>query len=98
MKKTHVLTAVLAAVTLTAGSADAAGHKCKVVKNGVGKIVEGKGDCGGTGADGKGSCQGNNKRGDPNAWIYVPTKAACDKINAGDFSGDLAKYKSKVEQ
>ncbi len=94
MAKSGLFTAVIAAVTLTAGAAFAEGdmEKCKVVKDGKGLIKEHKADCKGSSH----SCAGQNKAGDPDSWIMVP-KGECDKINAGDFSGVDQDVKDKIE-
>ncbi len=95
MKKLNIFTAVAAAVALTAGSAFAQVEmeQCKVVdKNGKGLIKAHKSDCKSAGV----SCAGQNKAGDPSAWIMVP-KGECVKINAGDFSGVDKDIKEKIE-
>lgn len=95
MKKAYFLTALTTAIALTASGAfaeDKEMEKCKVVKDGKGMIKESKADC----AGGKASCAGQNKAGDPEAWIYVP-KGECTKINAGDFSGVDKGTKDKIE-
>jgi uncharacterized membrane protein len=95
MKKSILLAAVAAALTMTAGAvtaADVAMEDCKVVKDGKNIVKEGKGDC----KTAKNSCAGKNKVGDADAWIKVP-KGQCEKMNKGDFSGVSADVKAKVE-
>ena len=95
MKKSGIFAAVAAASTLIAGSALASigdMEKCTVVKDGKGLIKEHKSDCKATST----SCAGQNKAGDPKAWILVP-KGECAKINAGDFSGVSPDIKDKIE-
>ena len=94
MKKSGIFTAVIAAVTLTAGVAFAGSdmEQCKVVKDGKGLIKEHKADCKGS----LNSCAGQNKAGDPDSWIMVP-KGQCEKINAGDFTGVGQDIKDKIE-
>lgn len=68
-------------------------EKCNVVdKNGKGLIKEHKTDYKFAGH----SCAGQNKAGDPSAWILVP-KGECVKINANDFSGVDQNIKDKIE-
>lgn len=94
MKKSGLFTAVAAAITLATGAAfgEEEMEKCKVVKDGKGLIKEHKADCAGSNH----SCAGQNKAGDPEAWIIVP-KGQCVKINAGDFSGVAQNIKDKIE-
>lgn len=97
MKKTHLVSALAAALLLSAGATNAENkmadmEKCKVVKDGKGMIKEHKGDC----KTSKASCSGNNTAGDPEAWIMVP-KGECDKINKGDFSSVSQDVKDKIE-
>lgn len=96
MKNTSLLTAVAAAISLSAGVAKAQNapemEKCKVVKNGVGLIKANAADC----ASKNNTCAGGNKAGDPEAWISVP-KGQCEKINAGDLSGVSQEIKDKIE-
>lgn len=93
MNKKGIFTAVAAAVTLTASLALAEDmEKCSVVKDGKGLIKAHQTDCKGTNH----SCAGQNKAGDPAAWISVP-KGQCAKINAGDFSGVAKDIKDKIE-
>lgn len=96
MSKSKLITAITAAVALSAsaayGSSDSM-EKCKVVdKEGQGLIKAHKADC----AGGSLSCAGQNKAGEPDAWIFVP-KGECKKINAGDFSGVSKEIKEKIE-
>lgn len=94
MKKSIILSAVAAAIMLTAGSALAAGEteKCKVVKDGKGLIKANKADC----SSAAHSCAGQNKANDPESWIMVP-KGLCEKINAGNFEGVSQDIKDKIE-
>lgn len=107
MKGTGIFAAVVAAVTLTAGSAlaEADMEKCKVVdKDGKGLIKAHKGDCKTSVQSDKNasemqdvhSCAGGNVAHDPEAWIFVP-KGECMKINAGDFTGISQEIKDKIE-
>ncbi len=90
----NLFIAATAALTLASSAAFAAPNmeKCKVVKDGVGLIKEGKADCG----NGTHSCAGNNKANDPESWILVPA-GECDKINAGDLSGVSDEIKEKLD-
>ncbi len=92
MKKIGIFTAITAALALnaTAGTTDM--EKCKIVKDGKGLIKAHQADCAATGR----SCAGQNKAGDPDAWIMVP-KGQCQKINAGDFSELPQKIKNKIK-
>lgn len=94
MKKSMIFTAVAAAISLSASAALTADdtEKCTVVKEGKGLIKEHKTDC----KAATHSCAGQNKAGDPEAWISVP-KGECTKINAGDFSGVSQEVKDKIE-
>jgi uncharacterized membrane protein len=91
MKKSTLLAAVAAAITLASGSSFAEGNMehCKVTK---GSIKAGKADC----KTSSHSCAGQNKANDPESWISVPT-GHCDKINAGDFMGVDPAIKEKIE-
>jgi len=95
MKHINLISAVAAAIGLSAGIAHAAGagmEKCTVVdKNGVGLIKAHKADCKGA----THSCAGQNKAGDAKSWIIVP-KGQCTKINSGDFSGVNPSVKAKL--
>lgn len=78
MKKNLILTsavagaAALALLSSPAMAQDAPKEKC------AGIAKEGKGDC----ATKKHSCAGQNKRGDKDAWVYVPV-GTCAKIAGG---------------
>ncbi|MDQ2994136.1 MAG: DUF2282 domain-containing protein [Pseudomonadota bacterium] len=93
MIQARIFMAIAAATMLTTGVAMAKGdtEKCKVVKHGKGLIKANTSDC----ADSIHACAGQNKAGDPEAWILVP-KGQCKKINAGDFSGVSADIKRKI--
>ncbi len=94
MKKLGILSAVAAAMALSAGGVQAEDmEKCTVVdQNGKGLIKAHTSDC----KSENQSCSGHNEAGDPNAWILVPS-GECAKINAGDFSGVSDTIKDKVE-
>ena len=97
MSRSKLLATAFTAAMFSFGSAQAADHKgmekCKVVdENGRGLIKEHKNDCAGK----THSCAGQNKAGDPDAWIMVP-KGECDKINSGDLSGVSDDIKAKIE-
>lgn len=93
MKKTVILSAVSAAMTLTMATAHAADmDKCKVVADGKGLIKENKDDC----KSATSSCAGQNKAGDPEAWILVP-HGMCEKINAGDVAGVPQNILDKID-
>lgn len=96
MKKLSIFTALSTAMALSISTAHGGAgsmEKCKVVgSDGKGLIKAAKADCAGAGQ----SCAGQNKAGDPNAWILVP-KGQCAKINAGDFSGVSQSIKDKIE-
>jgi len=96
MSRSKLLATAFTAAMFSFGSAQAADHKgmekCKVDNKGKGLIKEHKGDC----ASKTHSCAGQNKAGDPDAWIMVP-KGECDKINAGDLSGVSDDIKAKIE-
>jgi uncharacterized membrane protein len=54
-------------------------EKCKIIgSSGEGLIKAKMCDC----STGKYSCAGQNPKGDPNAWIFVP-KGICEKIEGG---------------
>lgn len=95
MNKIRILTAVATALTLTANVAMAQDdmEKCKVVKDGKGLIKEHKADC----KTASHSCAGQNKEGDPEAWIYVP-KGQCEKINTGDLTGIPGGTRDKLQK
>jgi len=108
MKKSSIVLAIAAAMSLSAGAAYAddasdahmkmndknnpTNEKCMVVKDGKGLIKASKSDC----AAESHSCAGNNKEGDAKSWIYVP-KGQCAKINAGDMTGVSDEVKAKIE-
>lgn len=94
MKKYDIFAAIAVAITLTSTSAFAEQdmEKCKVIKDGKGLIKENKADCNSEIS----SCAGQNKAGDPEAWIIVP-KGQCAKINAGDFSGVSQNIKDRID-
>lgn len=94
MKKSIILTAMTAALALSAAQTQAQDmEKCKVVdQDGRGLIKAHKGDCSGKSH----SCAGGNDAGDADAWILVPT-GECEKINAGDFSGVSDDIQDKIE-
>lgn len=93
MKKSAMIAAIAAAaISTTSAHAGGGMEKCKVVdQNGQGLIKAHKSDC----AGGGNSCAGQNKAGDPEAWILVP-KGQCAKINKGDFSGVSKSIKAKI--
>lgn len=97
MNKSKLLAATFAAAAFSFTSAQAADdqkgmEKCKAVDSeGKSIILEHKADCAGKSS----SCAGQNKAGDPEAWIMVP-KGECDKINKGDLSGISDEIKAKL--
>lgn len=93
MKKLGILSALTAAIALSASGANAEGmEECKVVgEDGKGLIKAHKGDCKTPGT----SCAGGNPPDDPNAWILVP-QGQCEKINKGDFEGVSDEIKDKI--
>lgn len=92
MKKATIFTAIATAVTLSSAHA-APMEKCVILdKNGRGLIKAHKADC----ASATSSCAGQNKAGDPNAWILVP-KGKCKQINEGNYEGLSKKVKDKIE-
>ena len=96
MKKSGIFAAVATATTLMAGSALASMgnlEKCHVVKDGKGLIKANQSECK---SSPSAPCAGQNKAGDPKAWILVP-KGECAKINMGDFSGVSPDIKDKIE-
>ncbi len=94
MKKINLLATAFAAAALSVSSGQAAEmEKCKVVgKDGKGLIKEFKGACNTS----THSCAGQNKAGDPEAWILVP-EGECAKINAGDTSGVAPSVREKLD-
>lgn len=96
MNKSTIITAITAAISLTSVNSLATNddnmEKCIINKNGKSLIKEHKADCN----SGKSSCAGQNIKGDPTAWIFIP-KGECAKINAGDFSGVSQDIKNKIE-
>jgi uncharacterized membrane protein len=98
MNKTKLLTTAFAAALFSISTAHAAGtagamEKCKVVDaQGKGLIKEHKSDCSGA----KSSCAAQNKAGDPEAWILVPT-GDCAKINKGDYTGISKEIMDKLD-
>ena len=96
MNKKLLAGTIAAAFTLASSSAFAGTEheKCRVVDDhGEGLIKAGKADC----ASENSSCAGQNKAGDPTAWILVP-KGECAQINKGDFSGVPKVIEDKVEK
>lgn len=99
MKKSDFLTSIVAALALTAGTANAADtmnggmEKCTITDaNGKGLIKAHMADCKSITS----SCAGQNEAGDPNAWILVP-KGQCAMINAGDFSSVSQSIQDKID-
>jgi len=67
-------------------------EKCHPVKGGKGLIKANKADCKGSSH----SCAGQNKAGDLESWIMVPT-GLCGKINSGNFDEVPPAIKAKLE-
>jgi uncharacterized membrane protein len=109
MKKSSIVLAIAAAMSLSAGAAYAAdeagdAHMKMNDKNNPNNekcmvVKDGKGLIKASKADcatESHSCAGSNKEGDAKSWIYVP-KGQCAKINAGDMTGVSDEVKAKIE-
>lgn len=94
-KKTITTAFAAAALSFSAYAADSAKTvECKVNNSeGQGVIREGRGDCGGE----NNSCAGQNKAGDPKAWILV-SKEVCDKLNEGKLDEVSAEVRSRIDE
>lgn len=102
MSRSDFLTSIIAALALTACSANAADdmngmEKCTVTDDkGHGLIKAHMAEC----KTESTSCAGQNAAGDPNAWILVPA-GECTKIQTaaktGDFSGVSDTIKDKID-
>lgn len=98
MQKNALKTAFAAAISLAVleGCSEKKSNpmeKCTVVDaQGRGLIKANKADC----KSATSSCAGQNKAGDPQAWILVP-KGQCAKINAGKLEGIAPEILEKIE-
>lgn len=98
MSKPQLLATAFIAAAISISSTYAADNKddmekCIAVNSkGINIVKEHMSDC----ASKNTSCAGNNKAGDNDAWILVPT-GDCEKINKGNFSGISKEILDKLD-